>query len=83
MIEAIPLKRNVDYPDELRERVRAFNKAMFAKYWGDIVPLEELGATLARFTVESPTDDEVNAYAALISARDKYQEAALGPSPVN
>ena len=72
MIETVTLKKPINYPNDLRKRVAAFHRMLFDKYWAPFIPLEALSASIQRFTVECPTEEEKRIYAAFIKERDDY-----------
>lgn len=82
MIETVLLKKPIDYPNELRHRVQVFNKALFDKYWAPLIPLDDLQATVGRFTVISPTPEEELSYAALVAERDQHHDWLLSETAI-
>lgn len=77
MIETVVLKKPINYPNELRQRVAAFHQALFDKYWAKHIPLGELSATIGRFTVDCPTEEELRIHAQLVQERDDYHASLI------
>lgn len=83
MIGSVTLKKPLTYPNGLRERVQAFNRSMFDKYWAPLIPLADFPATIGTFTVIAPTDDEKQLHDELVRERETFHESIAAAVTTN